>query len=1027
MHLLASLFLLLSGIATLTYQVTWVRLLGFSMGSTSASISTVLTAFFIGMALGSYLAQKITRNHIQSFTPYIILEALIGLTGLLLLPILLNLDALIAIFPTLGSLLPFKFILSLCLLLVPTLCIGATFPVIANLLIRHQQTIGLRISQLYGLNTLGAVLGALAAGFIFIPSVGLDGAIYIAVTLNFLIVLIALVFNRYITFPAADDLTTAIDTAAISHPPPLANTEITSRSIQQIALLVLIVTGFISIATQVAWTKYLSIFTGTTIYGFAIILAIFLFGIAAGSWYVRAHLEKFKQPIVFMGLALILLSFLLLVTRTGLSLIPAIYEGINAVSILDTYKQWMKYLFVFLLLFPPTFVLGAIFPLSLKLYCGNLSGIKNHLGKAYAINTIASVGGSLAAGFWLIPHYGTDTTLVIMAVIVALVAFVLVLRGPSLFFRTSTSALIIGVLICSAWFPAINYETLISSVSYQFDNNAVRGQKPKFLFLEEGKSSVISLITYDDQIAKFQSNGLNESLIDMDNPNNSLIIESLLAYMPYFLHKDPKSAFIVGFGGGITTRAFTHTALESIHVVELEPAIVKAGKMLPNGPITALNDPRVTIEFNDARNTLLTNNNHYDLIASQPSHPWLAGAANVFTEDFFEIVYAHLNDGGIYSQWINLFRMDVTTLKSIFKAFFNVFPHGFSLANLETGDFMLIGSKNKLIFDFEAIEQKMQSPGIKSTLAQQNIYKPTDILWYFALSHAEITQASSDSVANKDTNILSEVRLSALLQTPAEEENPYFFLRNQYHFDLTSYLKLEEATSRYYDIALFFLFWKQPVVAEKISRQLYKIDPAWGLALQHEILWWKHNFKQATNLYENSTTLLDKTHFLQAQLFIEQGNISDASASINRMSDEKSRRAGQAYLMYAQKQWQPLSQLNPQSQPEKIWHLLGLAQLDLTAAPKELIKIVDDDNNNFALLRTLITYYGITHNTIEMNHWVKRLQTRLDEKLSRYIELADIALEQGDDHWAHELISAIEGIDPSSEELTAIKNRLQDR
>ncbi len=1022
MHLLTALFLLLSGIATLTYQVTWVRLLGFSMGSTSASISTVLAAFFIGMALGSYLAQKITHHNIQSFTPYIILEALIGLTGLLLLPLLLNLDALIAIFPVLGSLLPFKFFLSLGLLLVPTLCIGATFPVIASLLIHHPHKIGLRIGQLYGLNTLGAVLGALAAGFIFIPNVGLDGAIYIAATLNFSIVLIALVFGRYVTFPAADTAKQIDDPAATSL---LANPEIQCRSTQQIALLVLIVTGFISIATEVAWTKYLAIFTGTTIYGFAVILATFLFGIAAGSWYIRFHLEKFKQPIAFMAIALILLSFLLLVTRAGLSLIPIIYEGINAVSILDSYKQWIKYLLVFLLIFPPTFMLGIIFPLNLKLYCGNITGIKKRIGKAYAINTLASVAGSLAAGFWLIPHFGTDTTLVIMAIIVALAALVLGLRGPSLFFRVSTSALIVGVLICSAWFPAINYETLISSVSYQFDNNAIRGQKPKFLFLEEGKSGVISLISYDDKIAKLQSNGLNESLIDMDNPNNSLIIESLLAYVPYFLHKDPKSAFVVGFGGGITTRAFTHTTLKSIHVVELEPAIVKAGKALPNGPVSALNDPRVTIEFNDARNTLLTNDTHYDLIASQPSHPWLAGAANVFTEDFFNIVYSHLNKDGIYSQWINLFRMDVTTLKSIFKAFFNVFPHGFSLANLETGDFMLVGSKEKLIFDFESIEQKMQSPEIKNTLAQHNIYKPTDILWHFALSQAEIIQASRDAIANKDTNILSEIRLSALLHTPSEEENPYLFLQNQYHFDLTSYLNPEEAASRYYQIALFFLLWKQPDVAEKISQQLYKIDAAWGVALQHEILWWKHNFKQATELYNKSTTLLDKTHFLQAQLFVEQGNISDAFASINRISDTKSQRAGQAYLMYAKKQWHELSQLNPQSQQEKIWQLLGLAKLDLTTASKALIKTVDDEDNNFAILRTLITYYGVTNNTTEMNHWIRHLQTRLDEKLSRYTELAYIALDKGDNHWVHELISSIEEIDPSSEELPKIKNRLK--
>ena len=145
---LAASFLVLSGIASLAYQVAWVRLLGLSMGSTSASISTVLAAFFLGMAIGSYLAERITRNRINSLRPYIILEFLIGISGLALLPILLHLDGLLAFFPTLGTELSLKFFLALLLLSIPTLCMGATFPVMASILIRRHGEIGLRMSQL---------------------------------------------------------------------------------------------------------------------------------------------------------------------------------------------------------------------------------------------------------------------------------------------------------------------------------------------------------------------------------------------------------------------------------------------------------------------------------------------------------------------------------------------------------------------------------------------------------------------------------------------------------------------------------------------------------------------------------------------------------------------------------------------------------------------------------------------------------------------------------------------------------------
>ena len=199
--MLAALFLVVSGVAALTYQVVWVRLLGLSMGSTSASVSTVLAAFFLGLAIGSYLAERITRNRIDNLNVYIVLEAAIGLSGLALLPILLNLDNMMAAIPEWGSILQFKFAVTMALLVIPTMCMGATFPVMAAILVRRQTDMGKRVSQLYSLNTAGAVFGALLAGFVFVPNWGLDGAVYMAASLNFFIVFIALYLNSRITFP----------------------------------------------------------------------------------------------------------------------------------------------------------------------------------------------------------------------------------------------------------------------------------------------------------------------------------------------------------------------------------------------------------------------------------------------------------------------------------------------------------------------------------------------------------------------------------------------------------------------------------------------------------------------------------------------------------------------------------------------------------------------------------------------------------------------------------------------------------
>ena len=417
------------------------------MGSTSASVSTVLAAFFLGLAIGSYLAERITRNRIDNLKVYIVLEAIIGISGLALLPILLNLDNMMAAIPEWGSVLQFKFAVAMALLVIPTMCMGATFPVMAAILVRRQADMGKRVSQLYSLNTAGAVFGALLAGFVFVPNWGLDGAVYMAASLNFFIVFLAIYLNSRITFPpieTSDDIRGEL-TAKQKESQKL------QAPLRIHALIVLFATGFAAIATEVGWTKYLSIFTGTTIYGFAAILTIFLFGIAAGSWWVKKYLDKIYRPEFWMAVGLVALGTSLLFTRAFLSFLPPIFEAINHFSVEPWLRHGVKYGIVFFMLILPTFIFGALFPLNLKLYCGNLSGVRARIGKAYAINTVASIFGSVAAGFWIIPQYGTDVLLTAMALIILVLPFIFIKPLPKPAARIAVTVLaVIG--IGSNWF-----------------------------------------------------------------------------------------------------------------------------------------------------------------------------------------------------------------------------------------------------------------------------------------------------------------------------------------------------------------------------------------------------------------------------------------------------------------------------------------------------------------------------------------------------------------------------------------------
>lgn len=1003
MFMLAAAFLLLSGIASLTYQVVWVRLLGLSMGSTSASISTVLAAFFLGLALGSYLAERITRNRINDFKPYIVLEIIIGLSGLALLPVLLNLDAIMAATPALGATIPMKFAVTTALLLIPTVCMGATFPVMASILIRRKEEVGVRVSQLYSLNTAGAVLGAALAGFFFVPNWGLDGAIYIAVFLNLLVALLAIYFNKKVSLPP------------VELPPPVEATSLSNSTMKEAplrgrALVVLFATGLVAIATEVGWTKYLSIFTGTTIYGFAAILAIFLIGISAGSWAIKSHLERMQRPELWMVFGLILLGGSLLLTRAGLTWIPPIYQAVNHFPVEPWLKHSVKYAFVFVFLFPPTFLFGALFPLNLQLYCGNLQGVRTRIGKAYAVNTVASIFGSVMAGFWLIPDFGTDVLLTSMALVLLALPFLFLPALSTSVARMVVASLAAVVLSANWMLPHLNYKDLISAV--QYDEKSYDGEIPEYLFLKEGKAGVISMVSFDGRHVILQNNGLNESFIDLEDENNALLVESLLGLLPYMLHENPRSAFVVGFGGGITTRALTLTSLDSIRVVELEPAVIEAGRAIVGGEIPVLQDPRVTLTLNDARNTLLTESTRYDIIASQPSHPWLARASNVFTKNFFTLVRSRLNEGGIYGQWVNLFHMDTTTLKSLLRAFYEVFPQGMTFANLESGDFIMFGSNAPMVFDFKKIARHLNEPGIKAALNYHEIYSPRDLLWYFTFSREQALTASLDVPANTDMNILSEVRLSAIEKDPVGEESPYEFIRKNYTFNVRPHFA-EDAAERIYELGTYYLTrWRAEGVAQHAADQLYELEPMKARAIEYEKLWQRFEFAEANILYQKHERWPDRTHMQQAQLLSDGQRFDEAAELVSRISFDGLRRALHARLLFEQQRFDELVMLDAKYDAEKMWRLSALAKTDLLTAGAALHTLTQHMSPDLPQMRLLAGYYAVISDEPRLTRMVRLITRELDKKIKRVRELLDEALEDAQSEHAQALLARLEKYHP---------------
>ena len=373
-----------SGCAALIYQVTWVRMLGLSMGSTSASVSTVLAAFFFGLAIGSYFAEKLTRLGRDGLRTFALLEMGIGAAGLLLLPVLLNLDHGMALLGEFGANVPARFAVSMAVLAIPTICMGATFPVLAAALIREQREMGTQVGRLYTLNTVGAVLGALASGFVLTPRLGLQGAVYVAFVLNVGTGVAALYLRRGIN---RRGFRSRLKPLLPGDPSGTGQSFAGQRRSDSLDFshariaVVLFFTGWVAIASEVGWTKYLSISIGATLYGFAAILGIFLSGIALGSWAAKRYLTSAVANMAIVAWGLLALGAALLLARVGLASLPALLEfsGIPGWSIGNV--RGLRYLVVFLVLFPATFAFGALFPITLSMYCESVVDLSRRIGR----------------------------------------------------------------------------------------------------------------------------------------------------------------------------------------------------------------------------------------------------------------------------------------------------------------------------------------------------------------------------------------------------------------------------------------------------------------------------------------------------------------------------------------------------------------------------------------------------------------------------------------------------------------------
>jgi spermidine synthase len=658
---------ILSGIAALIYQTAWTRQFAIVFGTSELAIATVLAAYMGGLAFGAWLARRFLPRVTRPVFTYAMMELGIAGSATFVVPALLWLAnaALMALFG--GQPAPpdgdqaattvFYLLSAFVALAIPTTLMGATLPLLARYAIAEEAHIGRRIGLLYAMNTVGAMLGALFAAFALLPELGLTRTIWVGASLNGLVFLLAVFLARRATpaVPAKDAVVAGV-----------------SSRITPVVLPLMLLAGAIAFHQEVLWSRMLAHVLGSSVYAFGVMVASFLAGIALGGGLGAVIARRRDHAAMGLSVALIVAAVSAAIAYLLLeSLLP------SRAGLLQNTRTWfgfihvpMNALFAGLLLLPMTIAIGTTYPLAVRVLARDADDAAPASARVYAWNTVGAIVGSLAAGFVLIPalrYEGAIRVAVSASALLGVAAAWVLLPIDTSRRRTfGAVATVLAVLVCVLFRPEPPMRLLVTSPLNV-------GSQARVLYYDVGRSASVVMLSQDGGLA-LRTNGLPEALMDTPGTLARFSGEYWLSPMAVLARPETRTMLIVGFGGGVVVEGVP-PSVEHIDVIELEPKVIAANLATQHlRKRNPLNDPRVNLVLNDARGALRLTRKRYDAIVSQPSHPWTAGASHLYTREFMQLARDHLNNGGVFVQWMNVTFMDEDLMRSLTATLLSVFP-----------------------------------------------------------------------------------------------------------------------------------------------------------------------------------------------------------------------------------------------------------------------------------------------------------------------------------------------------------------
>lgn len=727
-----------SGVAGLVYEVLWAKFLALYVGSTGMAQVIVLATFMGGLALGSEVLGRLADRVKSPLRMFAFLQFGIGVYALIFDRIfVVSRDVFIAMARaggiTPGGLVAGKIVACVMTILLPTFLMGGTLPALGRHMIRTMSGVGPKISRLYFLNSLGAVFGCLLAGFYLIQAYGLQFSMVTGGAINIAVGIVALAVLTRERQEGLHEIAEAEPQPGEVSGPPLPRWAVA-------AILVSVsVSGGVSMMYEVAWIRLLTLVLGSSTYAFSLMLATFILGLSIGSFLLSLRRKASGYTVIF-GLCEAAVGLTVLLSLPFYVKLPYWFNQLSSSLAREPATfglyQFCTFIMCALVMFIPTILQGITLPAAIKVITLDIRRLGHRVGYVYAINTLGTLVGSVGAGFLGLPLLGIKGTLELAVALNGMLSVaVLTTEREPLARRRSVIVAIVAALVVWGWY-GLNmgswnrqvltvgiYRTRARIPSYEDLLKAAKTRTT--VFYRDGIDATISVEDVKDPEPErlLVVNGKADASTLMDMPT-----QKLMAHLPMMLHPDPRKVFVVGIGSGATIGSvMAYETAQQIDVVELSRDIITASRLFDTVNGRFWEDPRVRVYWEDAKTFLQVTDDRYDVIISEPTNPWIAGIAGVFSREYFETCRDHLAPGGFFVQWIQAYELEDATFFMMLETFSSVFPC-YTLWNPTRSDTVLVGSPSPYGPDFKRMEERLAAAPVQQDIKVLQLSKLLPIL-----------------------------------------------------------------------------------------------------------------------------------------------------------------------------------------------------------------------------------------------------------------------------------------------------------